>query len=295
MPPALFCFTVDDIAYEGYSTEDHLSQLLEFCRTEGLRATLFTVPLAQEIPLADRPGYVRILRDAVSQGHEVAQHGLRHGRFETGIPPDMILALPHEGPAREQLRTQRAEIEESLRVAALRETLRQGRDLLREALGFDVGGFRAPCLSTCANLFTAIAQEGYAYDSSAHLQPAGWDLLTGIDAPTPTPITREAWENLQHRDGVPELALTTEYTWYLTRDRIETTLALARHDFDACLESEVPFVALCHVSPIQQGEEGCGFDFYRRLLEHAEQQAAARGTSLLRTTLSEALERRSGN
>ena len=289
MPPAIFCFTVDDVGYEGYSTEDHLSRLLEFCRSEGLKATLFTVPLAQEIPLAARPGYVQLLRDAVGAGHEVAQHGLRHGRFETGIPPDMILALPHEGPARQRLRTQRAQIEAGLRVDALRKTLGRGRDLLREALGFAPAGFRAPCLSTCANLFTAIAEEGYAYDSSAFLQPAGWDLLNGVHRPTPTPITREAWQRLQHRSGVPELALTAEYTWYLTRDRFEATLALAKHDFNACLENVVPFVPLCHVSPIQEGQAACGLEFYRRLLEHAEQKAATCGTPLLRTTLTEAL------
>lgn len=288
MRKAYFCFTVDDVGYEGYSSEDHLLRLLEFCGSEGLKATLFTVPLAQEIPLTARPGYVEILHQAVGNGHEVAQHGLRHTRFETGIPPAMILNMSHEGPAREELRNRRAEIEQSHRLDAIRQTLRQGRDLMTEALGFAPAGFRAPCLAICDNLFTALAQEGYSYDSSIHLQPAGWDLLNDVPQPAPTPITGQTWQNLQHPSGVPELPLTAEYTWYLTQDRFDDTLALAKHDFDACLQSGIPFVPLCHVSPIQEGDTACGFEFYQRLLEHAQQQAAASATSLLRTTLAEA-------
>ena len=49
----------------------------------------------------------------------------------------------------------------------------------------------------------------------------------------------------------------------------EKALELAIHDFDACMKTGVPFVSLCHVGPVQEGDEGLGFELYRRLIRHS--------------------------
>lgn len=272
------CFTVDDVGYEGYSSEEHLADLLAFCGRLGLQATLFVVPRCNGVEIADRPGYVRLLREAVAAGHEVAQHGLDHTRFETGIPPAMILELPHEGPAREHLASHRAEIDAALAVEALRRRLRQGRQILERALGGPVRGFRAPCLSTCPNLFTALAAEGYAYDSSKCLQPTAWDIINGRSETPPRPIDRAAYDRLRGGAPLPIFPLTAEYTWYLKDRDYAVTLGLARHDLDACLAAGIPFVSVCHVSPIQEGAGNRGFDLYGELLDSARQRSRQPGT-----------------
>ncbi|MCW5977930.1 MAG: polysaccharide deacetylase family protein [Bryobacteraceae bacterium] len=284
----IFCATVDDVCYEGYSTEAHLTNLLALFQELGLPATLFTVPLAQGIPLGERSGYVDILKQAASGGHEVAQHGLEHDRFECGVPPRMIMDLPHEGPARERLARERDAIEAALTTPAIRQRLAQGRRIIEDALEIRIAGFRAPCLSICDNLFHALDQEGYLYDSSRHLQEAGWDLLNGVRPAIPRPITREIYDRLQYPGRLRTLPLTAEYTWYLTWENFDVTMDLAQHDFRACLDAGIPFVPICHVSPIQQGEDECGFEFYRRLADFARAEAGRRGEDLEALTLAAA-------
>ena len=283
-----FCFTVDDVCFEGYSTEAHLTRLLEFLDEEKVRATFFVVPLAQGLPLTKRPGYIRILRQALATGHEVAQHGLEHDRFEVGIPPEMILALPHEGPARERLAKERDVIEAALQVDRIREKLAQGRQIMEEALGEKVQGFRSPCLQLCDNLFHALEAEQYLYDCSRHLQPAGWDLLNGREPALPRPITREIFTQLQYPGRLRIMPLTAEYTWYLTRERFARTFELARHDAQACLDARIPFVPICHVSPIQEGEADAGFQFYRELFAFVRNQWSSRNEPCVFVTLAAA-------
>jgi peptidoglycan/xylan/chitin deacetylase (PgdA/CDA1 family) len=290
MRTVLFCFTVDDVAYDGYSTEEHLGNVLEFCADQELKATWFVVPRCGGHELGDRPGYVRALRQAGHDGHEVAQHGLDHDRFECGIPPAMVLELPHEGPARAHLAAHRAEIEAALSVEALRARLRTGRRILERALGTPVVGFRAPCLSTCPNLFRAIAAEGYRYDSSKCLQPAAWDLINGRLDAAPHPISRETFVQMQE-PGLAVLPLTAEYAWYLRAEAFPATLALSRYDFGACLEAGIPFVCLCHVSPVQEGAGNRGFDLFRELVSEARARTAAAGARFISTTLATACER----
>jgi hypothetical protein len=217
---------------------------------------------------------------------------LDHGRFQTGIPPKMVLDLPHEGPAREHLAAHRAEIDAALTVPKVREVLATGRRILESALDTKIAGFRAPCLSTCDALFEAIALEGYRYDSSRVFQAAAWDLINDPGTPAmPRPITRRRFAAFQSRHGLRTWPIAAEYTWYLKRAHYAAFLTLARHDFDACLTAGIPFVPVCHVSPVQEGDPGCGFDLYRDLLAHAHTRARAAGASVTSLTLSQLCNR----
>jgi peptidoglycan/xylan/chitin deacetylase (PgdA/CDA1 family) len=286
MRDAYLCLSVDDVGLDVFSSEPDLSALLDFYAAEKVRATFFVVPLPEGRGLAEsKPGYAPILRRALEEGHELAQHGLEHTRFQTGVPPKMILDLPHEGPAREELAKHRTEIEARLSVQELRATLRKGRDILKSILGVPVEGFRAPCLSVCDNLFAALEQEGYLYDSSKCLQPTAWDILNGRPETAPAPIDRARFDASQGGGKMRTLPLTGEYTWYLKRESYAACLELAKHDFRACLDADIPFVPVCHVSPVMAG---LGLDFHREFLGWARAEAARRKVRLLSTTMAEA-------
>jgi hypothetical protein len=284
---AFFCFTVDDVGMPVYSAEGHLETLLEFFHEQEVKATFFVVPRPHGQLFHQGNGYVKLLNRAREAGHAVAQHGLEHDRFELGIPPKMILDLPHEGPAREYLAAHRDDIDRSHGMDNLCKRLREGRNILEDALGREIEGFRSPCLQTCENLPLALEAEGYLYDSSGFMQKAGWDLINGESDPPLCPITRDVFDSHQAGGRIHYFPLTAEYTWYLTRDRFESFRNLAIHDFDACLDAGIPFVQLSHVSPIQEGEDSCGLALYRELLSHARQAAARRGKQLVATTLAE--------
>jgi len=228
-----------------------------------------------------------LLATAQQSGHAVGLHGLEHGRFDLGIPPKMVLDLPHEGPAREYLAAHRQKIEASLQVENIRCKLRKGRAILADLAGCEADGFRAPCLAVCDNLFTALEAEGFAYDSSKCLQPGAWDLINGRQRPEIAPINREIFDAMQTPGRMRTFPLTAEYTWYLSREKYRAFVELAKSDFDACLEAGIPFVPLCHVSPVQEGEADCGFDLHRELIAHARQASDRRGMKLVCTTLSD--------
>ena len=292
MEEMFFCVTADDVAMDGYSTPEHLDRLVRFWEDEGLKGTLFTVPRWEGRELGERADYVTLLKDVAARGHEVGQHGLDHGRFQTGIPPQMILDLPHEGPARKHLAEHRAEIEGSLTVTNLRKTLCKGREILETALDIPIKGFRAPAGAICAGLFDALVAEGYAYDSSKILQESAWDLIIDPDQPVaPRPITRARFVGFQPGNGLRIWPIVAEYTWYLTRAHYDTFLALAKHDFDACLATGLPYVPVCHISPVHEGDAECGLDLYRALLAYARERTAAAGRRLVCVTCAELCER----
>lgn len=280
---ALFGFTVDDIGYDGYSTEEHLRNILDFCDELKIKATFFAVPIVKGKRLDKRPEYISILKEAIANGHEVSQHGLTHDRFEVGIPPQMILDLPHEGPTREYLQKNRTSIEESHTVPKIRKTLATGREIIENAIGDKIVGFRSPALQSCPSMFVALEAEGYEYDSSVYMQEAGWDIINGIEF-TPAEINKSVFKNARKTSYSLELPLTAEYTWYLGKQKRNSAYELALHDFKACAKAGIPFVNVSHVSPIQEGDDGnLGFDFYRNLISEARDESPG----LNCTTLSE--------
>jgi peptidoglycan/xylan/chitin deacetylase (PgdA/CDA1 family) len=235
-----------------------------------------------------RPGYIRLLRRAIADGHEVAQHGLSHDRFEVGIPPAMILELPHEAENRRRLIEERDAIMKDLQVEPIRQRLAQGRLILREALAADILGFRAPALQWCDALPQALRAEGYRYDSSRYLQATGWNLIRGELDTLAQPITREHFLAVQPAGGPVELPLTTDYTWYLTRERYAPTWRLARHDIRACHDAGIPLVTLSHVAPMLEGDPECGLRLLRALIAETRALTAATGEPLPIAPLSSA-------
>lgn len=280
----LFGYSVDDVALQGWSTEKELAEILQFCAEYRLKATLFTVPESPVgKPIGVQTAYVRLLQEAGRQGYEVGQHGITHDRFEVGIPPNMILNLPHEGPAREYLKNNREKLEEDHSLVNIRKKLRYGRNLLEDALGLTIKGFRAPALQICDNLFQALVEEEYLYDSSSTIQETGWDLIMERDEP-PRPIDRGSFDRLQHSATIPELPLTTDYSWMLKAAWYDKSLLLAQHDFCACLKAGIPFVFASHVSPMFKGE---GMKLLRQFIPWCRETAATAGVELKSLTLSE--------
>ena len=185
----------------------------------------------------------------------------------------------------------RGKIQASLTVENLRKILATGRGIIESALPVRIQGFRAPACSTCDNLFVALEEEGFLYDSSRILQSAAWDLMNRPEEPiTPQPVNRSRFDEFQVSNKMRILPILAEYTWYLKRERYDAFLQLATHDFDACLAEGLPFIPICHVSPIEQGDPECGYDLYRDLICHAKSQAEKHGVSLACCTMSNVLQ-----
>ena len=272
-----FGMSVDDVALKGWCKPENFRHLIEFFRSEAVPATFFVVPIDEE---SDKPfytlssDYLPIIREAAQAGFDFEQHGLRHNRFELGVPPAMVLDLPHEVENKRWAAANREFLEKDHCVENCRARLRQGRTILEDAFGFGISGFRAPALQESPGMFAAIAAEGYRFDSSNVLQPTGWDyILDKMDVP-PREITRAVWESLRAKSSGLMLPLTCDYTWYLTPEKYDKTMKLAEHDLDACLAADIPFVTVCHVDPVHEGE---GLRFLHELYELVRIKTAAAG------------------
>ena len=62
------------------------------------------------------------------------------------------------------------------------------------------------------------------------------------------------------------------------------TMELALHDLRACMVADIPFITVCHIDPVQEGE---GIPFLHELYERAREEAAARGLSLEFSTIAD--------
>lgn len=264
----LYCFTMDDVAMKDYSSETHFAKVIDFLNEWEIKGTFTVVPRSGGLELTEKTEYIKLLKRAMREGHEIAQHGLDHDRFEAGTPPQMVLDLPNEGDTREYLAKYPEKVKARHTVKALREMLSTGRKIIEDAIGFKCMGFRAPSVARCENLMLALAQEKYLYDSGISLQKAAWDLINNCYV-TPHAITKTKYDY-----DIAELVKTGEYTWYLTKEKYNTAMEIAKHDFHQCLALDMPFITNSHVSPLLQNEDWSeseiGLQFYREFFTYCK-------------------------
>lgn len=275
-----FGMSVDDVALDGWSKPENYAHLIEFFKSEGVKATFQIVPIDEA---TDKPfytlssDYVTLTKKAYEDGFCFGLHGLRHNRFELGVPPMMVLDLPHEVENKKWAEANREFLEKDHCLANCRARLQQGRKILEDALGFKINGFRAPALQESPAMFEAIRDEGFLWDSSLCLQETGWDYLLDKFDVQPREITRARWEAVNQKGYGLTLPLTCDYTWFLSEDNFDRMFELAKHDFLQSLAVNVPFVTLCHVDPVH---EGVGIKFLHEFYAFARIVTAAAGKEL---------------
>jgi polysaccharide deacetylase family protein (PEP-CTERM system associated) len=135
--------------WDGFATrvDANVNRILDRFAAAGVHATFFTLGWVAE----RHPGMIRRI---VTEGHELASHGYGH-------------ALVH-----------------TLDAAQFRADVRRARQLLEDAGGVAVTGYRAPTFSLGARTpwaFKVLEEEGYRYSSSTY--PIRHDLYGEPGAP----------------------------------------------------------------------------------------------------------------
>jgi polysaccharide deacetylase family protein (PEP-CTERM system associated) len=150
----------------AHRVERNTDAVLELLDEAGIKATFFTLGWVAE-------RYPALLQRIVRGGHEVASHGYDHQRVFTFTPE------------------------------AFRADLRKARDLIENAAGCRITGYRAPSFSIDTRTPWAhpiLAEEGYAYSSS--VAPIAHDHYGWPDSP------RFAWRPVEG-SAMVELPVTT--------------------------------------------------------------------------------------
>lgn len=156
----------DDWAGLPHRVERNTDAVLQLLDDAGVKATFFTLGWVAE-------RYPALIRRIAENGHEVASHGYDHQRVFTFTP---------------------------FRFKA---DLRKARDLLENAAGCKVTGYRAPSFSIDTRTPWAhpiLAEEGYVYSSS--VAPVKHDHYGWPDSP------RFAWHPVEG-SALVELPVTT--------------------------------------------------------------------------------------
>ena len=136
-----------------------LPRFCDLLEARGVRATFFVVA-----DLLDTCGDIL---GRIPAGHEVGSHGLSHRQLHALSSGEVAVEL------------------------------RESRRRLRDALGQEVAGFRAPFLRIPAGWHERVAAAGYRYDSSV-----------GSVAPSLRNVSPSRWRVVMHR-GVAEIPTTT--------------------------------------------------------------------------------------
>jgi polysaccharide deacetylase family protein (PEP-CTERM system associated) len=156
----------EDWAGLSHRVEQNTDAVLQLLDDAGVKATFFILGWVAE-------RYPALIRRIAESGHEVASHGYDHQRVFTFTP------------------------------YRFRADLKKARDLLENAAGCKVIGYRAPSFSIDARTPWAhpiLAEEGYAYSSS--VAPVRHDHYGWPDSP------RFAWRPVEGSDLV-EFPVTT--------------------------------------------------------------------------------------
>lgn len=127
--------------------ERNTERLLELFSEAEVKATFFTLGwVAKRFP--------QLIGRIAAEGHEVASHGFAHQRVDSQAPWEF------------------------------RSDVRRARDVLEDAAGVAVRGYRAPTFSVGSHTpwaWRILEEEGYAYSSSIY--PVRRDLYGAPDAP----------------------------------------------------------------------------------------------------------------
>ena len=257
----------DDVALDGWSTPKDLETLINYYNKKGFKGTFMVVPVYEDgTYFTKQKEYIAILKDAVMAGHTIGQHGISHDRFEIGVPPQMILDLPNETESKRKVLEEYSSLVAEHTLEKIIKKLEMGKKILEDAFEFEVLGFRAPSLQTSDNMWKAFDIVGYKWDSSCALQPTGWDILNGKKNTPPVDFEIDPiWTSHQNYKTYP---LTTDYSWFLLDEDFNLTFSLAKHDIDRCAELDLPFIPVCHVSPINLCPHGNGYKMYDLMIDY---------------------------
>lgn len=109
-----------------------VTRFLDLFDRSGVKGTFFVV--AQDLA---NPDVQKVLAECVASGHEIGSHSLTHPYNLSRMSPDAIAA-----------------------------EVRQAREILQDATGQPINGFRAPGYVMSPALADAVAEAGHQYDSS---------------------------------------------------------------------------------------------------------------------------------
>jgi len=223
----------------------------------------------------------RALGVAIDDGHKLEMHGLSHSSpagCEFGITPPFVLDVMKDG--RKIIRKSKAEIEKELTAVKIGEKLKRGLEAFKGSLGVMPKGFRSPCLAVHKNMFVALKENGFSFDSSIAINTGGWRYMAkhqGLKYLNRDYADLEGWAKgipakpFIHGCGLVEVPILSEYTWFLRENDVKRQVDIAIKDLDRVFRARGVFVALSHFYALT-GEFAAGLKVYEKIFNFARKK-----------------------
>lgn len=266
-----FILTSDDVGRDSVENFNKVISLLNEC---NVKCTFFAVPKPRDAPpLEENKEWVNALKKAIVKGHDVQLHGYTHEKFECGIPKGLILELHGKKGKEELIKTineDREEIEKNLEFKTLFERLSESKKIFERIFNYSPVCFRSPLLGLHKNLYPVLSKLGIKYCSNLVLNPRSQSYIIGERSekgewddkvnPLPTKV----------QEGIMELPLTCEYSWFLEDNQIDRALELIKSDAEKISKMKNAFMMpLTHFYAIAKSP--ASEKLYRRFFEWAKE------------------------
>jgi peptidoglycan/xylan/chitin deacetylase (PgdA/CDA1 family) len=234
-------------------------------------ASFMVVPHGEDgWSLDEADDWLDALHAAERDGHDTQLHGLDHAHCEFGPYPPVIRQLGKRD-IDEILAEDTAQCGHLWRKDIHREKLEQAIGIFERAMGRRPQVFRTGALSQTPEMYEVVADLGMRYVSNAITDPRGWAyILEKYDDPgdwdpevPPFPY--------QLTGRIIDLPITSEYAWYLTPEKIERHLALAKDDLRRVYEAGGVFTLVCHVQCVG-ADDGLSMELLGRLFDVARRE-----------------------
>ena len=215
----LTCITFDDICLR-YMPLQKIKAFVQYLHDLSVPTTLFVVPKTPIRLKGEIKEYVECLKDAVTFGHELAQHGTTHDGTEYFSEFSSLIPLPYPSYSQQE------------------KSITSGLEEFNKLLGLTPKSFRAPFYLHNSNTLMALANLGFSCDSSktvfkpAHLSPVRLKVMSKLK---PSKI-----------GNIVEVPVTGDYTYLLKSMNFAVQMKKALDDFELVKSKEGVFVLNNH-------------------------------------------------
>ncbi len=259
MNPIPFIWTNDDIET---GLHDKMVDQMAFLDRFGLKGTFFVVPCrAGTKPLTGDPKLVTLLKEAMTQGHDIQQHSTTHVCIENGTADLRMFDLMGDG-SKVDYSEKRFLWERIWEVDAIKAQINWGRQIWIECFGKQSTGYRPGCGAFCGNMYKALEQLDFQWASARLVSMTGWMWQANHDD---YPVRLEGPVKPFRQGKIIEYPILDDVAFRVPQDQVDRYVELGWQHWQACVKRQAPYILLCHPSGLNF-DGGTGYAIHEKLL-----------------------------
>jgi peptidoglycan/xylan/chitin deacetylase (PgdA/CDA1 family) len=242
---------------------DSMLRQLELLDRFGIKGSFFVIPCPEKGTqrLTDDPKLVDLLKQAMADGHECAQHSTTHVCEENGTADLRMFDLMGDN-AKVDYSRNRFQLERLWQVDALEAQIGWGLDVWKEAFGAPSPGFRPGCGSFCGNMYVALENLGFKWVSSRLISMTGWMWQAGRAS---YPLRLEGPARPYWHGKLLEIPILDDVAFRVPEGEVDRYVELGWRLWEECRQAGVAFHLVSHFHGLERNG-GTGYAVHEKLL-----------------------------